>query len=56
MGFFDQPDKAINDLHNKAEDLASKAKFAKPEDAAKMRREATRLVRKAAFVRGTKED
>lgn len=55
MGFYDRPDKAIKDLHNKAHDLATQAKYAKPEDAAKMRRAATRLVRKAAFVRGTRD-
>lgn len=55
MGFFDRPDKAIDDLHKQAENLAARAKYETPEKAAKTRREATRLVRKAAFVRGTKE-
>lgn len=55
MGWFDRPDKAIDDLHKKAEELATQAKFAKPERAAQLRREATRLTRKAAFVRGNRE-
>lgn len=56
MGFFDRPDKAIDQLHRKAEDLAAQAKFAKPERAEQLRREATRLTRKAAFVRGNREE
>lgn len=56
MGFFDRPDKEISRLHREAEDLASKAKYAKPDDAARMRAQATRLVKRAAFVRGTRED
>lgn len=57
MGFFDRPDKAIADLHQKAEDLATQAKHAKdPKRADHLRSEATRLTRKAAFVRGNRED
>lgn len=57
MGFFDRPDKAIDQLHKQAEELATQAKFAKdPKRAAYLRSEATRVTRKAAFVRGNRED
>lgn len=57
MGFFDRPDKAIDQLHKRAEELATQAKHARdPKRANHLRSEATRLTRKAAFVRGNRED
>jgi hypothetical protein len=57
MGWFDNPDRAIKDLHRQAEEAATRAKFAKdPKKAERYRKEATRLTRKAAFVRGLRDE
>jgi hypothetical protein len=57
MGWFDNPDRAIKDLHRQAEEAATRAKFAKdPKKAERYRREATRLTKKAAFVRGLRDE
>lgn len=57
MGWLDNPDRAIKDLHRQAEEAATRAKFTKdPKKADRYRKEATRLTRQAAYVRRLRDE